>query len=53
MSNSVMNQFKEHPDSWQCVDKVLDQSQNPDTKFFALQILDQAVNTRWNVIPED
>jgi hypothetical protein len=39
-----MNGFKEHPDAWIHVDKILDKAQSPNTKFFALQILDEAVN---------
>jgi len=47
MANNVLNQYKAHPDAWTTVDKILMQSQSPDTKFFGLQILDEAVNTRW------
>lgn len=39
-----MNGFKEHPEAWTHVDKILDKAQSPNTKFFALQILDEAVN---------
>jgi exportin-1 len=35
------------------VDKILQVAQNPNTKFYALQILDEAVNTRWQILPED
>lgn len=41
-----MNQFKQHPDAWTLVDKILDKAQNANTKFYALQILDEAVNVR-------
>lgn len=41
-----MNQFKSHPDAWTYVDKILDKAQSPHTKFYALQILDEAVNVR-------
>jgi len=44
MANNVLNQYKAHPDAWTTVDKILMQSQSPDTKFFGLQILDEAVN---------
>ena len=39
-----MNQFKQHQDAWMVVDKILDQSPDLNTKFFALTILDEAVN---------
>jgi Importin-beta N-terminal domain len=38
-----MNAFKEHPNAWQVVDKILDTATDSNTKFFALQILDEAV----------
>lgn len=44
MANNILNQFKEHQNAWQVVDKILDHSKEPNTKFFALQILDEAVN---------
>lgn len=44
MANNILNQFKEHPDAWINVDKILDNTKNPNTKFYALQILDDAVN---------
>ena len=40
----MLNQFKQHPDAWTLVDKVLDKAQSPNTKFYALQILDESVN---------
>lgn len=43
-----MNQFKQHPDAWTHVDKILEKAQNPNTKFYALQILDEAVNVSTN-----
>ena len=36
MANNIMNEFKEHPNSWQVVDKVLDVSNDANTKFYAL-----------------
>ena len=43
--------FKEHPDSWVRADVILERSQNPQTKFYALQILDDLVRSRWKVVP--
>lgn len=34
------------------VDTILRDSQNPHSKFLALQILDEAVKTKWKVLPE-
>jgi len=44
MANTILNQFKQNPDAWTLVDKILDKAAYPHTKFFALQILDEAVN---------
>jgi hypothetical protein len=46
MANDILNQFKQHPDAWTHVDKILEKAQSPNTKFYALQILDEAVNVR-------
>lgn len=43
-----MNQFKAHPDAWLAVDKILTVAQNPNTKYFALQILDEVLNVSDN-----
>jgi hypothetical protein len=40
MANNIMNEFKEHPNAWLVVDKILDLAKEANTKFFALQILD-------------
>ena len=44
MANDILNKFKSNPDSWLVVDRILQQANDPNTKFFALQILDEAVN---------
>lgn len=44
MANNVLNQFKAYPDAWLTVDRILSVAQNPNTKFLALQILEEAVN---------
>jgi hypothetical protein len=44
VANDILNKFKSNPDSWLVVDRILQQANDPNTKFFALQILDEAVN---------
>jgi exportin-1 len=44
VANDILNKFKSNPDSWLVVDRILQQALNPNTKFFALQILEEAVN---------
>jgi len=53
LANDILNQFKANPNAWLVVDRILSVAQNPNTKFYALQILDEAVNTRWKILPED
>ena len=43
-----MNSFKMSPDAWTYVDKILENASSPHTKFYALQILDEAVNVSKN-----
>ena len=44
LANNILNQFKNHPDAWLTVDKILEKSQSPNGKFLALSILDEAIN---------
>jgi exportin-1 len=48
-----MHQFKEHPQSWTRVDTILEYSQNPQTKYFALQILEDLIKSRWRILPKE
>mmetsp|Transcript_1208 Transcript_1208/g.3672 ORF Transcript_1208/g.3672 Transcript_1208/m.3672 type:complete len:1113 (-) Transcript_1208:156-3494(-) len=52
IAHEVLTQVKNHPDSWRVVDTVLATSQSPDTKFFALQVLENVISTRWLVLPD-
>ena len=44
--------MKTHPDSWFAVDTILATSSSADTKFFALNVLENVISTRWMVLPE-
>ena len=52
-AQNVLTQFQEHPDAWNRVDTILEYSQNPHTKFFALQILDKVIRSRWAILPRE
>jgi exportin-1 len=52
-ADAILRQLKENDQAWQFVDKILEQSSSPHTKYFALQILDDAINTRWKVLPNE
>lgn len=52
-AQSSLNQFKENPDAWLRVDKILQEAQYPQTKYLGLQVLDNVIMTRWKVLPRD
>jgi hypothetical protein len=49
----VLTTLKEHPDAWTRVDTILEFSDNQQTKYYALQILEQVIKTRWKVLPRN
>lgn len=51
MAQDVLTTLKEHPDSWTKVDTILEFSSNQQTKYYALQILESVIKTRWKVLP--
>ena len=52
-AQGVLTQLGENPDAWTRVDSILEQSQNSKTKFYALQILEKLIQTRWKVLPPE
>ncbi|KAK0089721.1 hypothetical protein PV325_005868 [Microctonus aethiopoides] len=53
IAQEVLTTLKEHPDAWTRVDTILEYSQNQETKYYALQILEQVIKTRWKVLPRN
>lgn len=51
VAQNVLTQLKENPDAWMKVDAILQYSKNQETKYFALQILENLIKTRWNALP--
>ncbi|XP_026193527.1 exportin-1 [Cyclospora cayetanensis] len=52
VAHRVLGEFKNLPNAWTHVAVILNVSQDANTKFFALQILESAITTRWNILPE-
>ncbi|KAJ8308017.1 hypothetical protein KUTeg_012891 [Tegillarca granosa] len=50
-AQEVLTTLKEHPDAWTRVDTILEYSNNQQTKYYALQILENVIKTRWKVLP--
>lgn len=46
-ANKALMQLQEAPELWQMADSIIEQSQNPNSRFFGLQVLDDAIKTRY------
>lgn len=53
LTQDILTTLKEHPDAWTRVDSILEFSQNQETKYFALQILEEVIKTRWKILPRN
>lgn len=53
VAQDILTHLKEHPEAWTRVDTILEYSNNLQTKYFALQILEQVIKTRWKVLPRN
>eukprot|EP00405_Crypthecodinium_cohnii_P037941 CAMPEP_0206547162 /NCGR_PEP_ID=MMETSP0325_2-20121206/13138_1 /ASSEMBLY_ACC=CAM_ASM_000347 /TAXON_ID=2866 /ORGANISM="Crypthecodinium cohnii, Strain Seligo" /LENGTH=1109 /DNA_ID=CAMNT_0054046427 /DNA_START=312 /DNA_END=3641 /DNA_ORIENTATION=- len=53
VAHEVLTRVKTHPESWRAVDTILATSSSADTKFFALNVLENVICTRWHVLPDD
>ncbi|XP_075225600.1 exportin-1 emb [Lycorma delicatula] len=53
VAQELLTALKEHPDAWTRVDTILEFSSNQQTKYYALQILEQVIKTRWKVLPRN
>lgn len=49
-AQEVLTKFKANPDAFYRVDKLLTESQNTSTRFFALQVLEETILQRWNTL---
>ncbi|CAD6579284.1 MAG: Karyopherin transporter [Alectoria sarmentosa] len=52
-AQNTLNQFKENPDAWLLVDKILQEASYPQTKYIGLQVLDTVIMTKWKVLPRE
>ena len=53
LAQDILTQLKEHPDAWTRVDTILEFSSNQQTKYYALQILEEVIKTRWKILPRN
>ena len=53
MAGEILTRFKELPDAWTQADTILERSNNQKTKYFALQILESLIKTKWKALPRE
>ena len=49
-ANRALMTLQEAPDLWTKADAILEKSQNANSRFFGLQILDDTIRTRYVII---
>jgi exportin-1 len=49
-ANKALMQLQGIDGMWQKADSIMEQSQNPSARFFGLQILDDAIKTRYAAV---
>ncbi|KAK1399358.1 Importin N-terminal domain-containing protein [Heracleum sosnowskyi] len=49
----ILRELQTNPDTWLQVVHILSSTQNLNTKFFALQVLEGVIKYRWNALPVD
>ena len=52
-ASEVLNVLRDHPDAWTKVDSILECSKCQETKYYALQILEKTIKTRWKALPKE
>jgi len=52
-ASEVLNVLRDHPDAWTKVDSILEFSKCQETKYYALQILEKTIKTRWKALPKE
>ncbi|KAM9858166.1 exportin-1-like [Aulostomus maculatus] len=50
VAQELLNNLMEHPDAWTKVDMILQSSKDMQTKYYALQMLERLVQTRWKTL---
>ncbi|KAJ0983140.1 hypothetical protein J5N97_011395 [Dioscorea zingiberensis] len=52
-ADQILRELQNNPDTWLQVVHILQNSQNLNTKFFALQVLESVIKYRWNALPAE
>lgn len=46
-ANKALMQLQEAPELWKAADSIIEKAQNPQSRFFGVQVLDDAVKARY------
>jgi exportin-1 len=52
-ADQILRDLQNNQDMWLQVVHILQNSQNLNTKFFALQVLESVIKYRWNALPTE
>lgn len=52
-ANQILTEFQQDASTWQFVDIILEHSSENNTKFIALNILENTVKNKWKALPDD
>ncbi|KAL5080681.1 hypothetical protein RYX36_009102, partial [Vicia faba] len=52
-ADSILRDLQNNPNMWLQIMHILQNTQNLNTKFFALQVLENVIKYRWNVLPAE
>lgn len=53
LASKILTELKQQETSWMRVDGILEFSQLVETKYYALQILESLIETRWKALPRE
>lgn len=53
MASKILVELKQQESAWMRVDGILEFSQLLETKYYALQILESLIETRWKTLPRE
>eukprot|EP00051_Salpingoeca_urceolata_P013954 m.176775 g.176775 ORF g.176775 m.176775 type:complete len:1074 (+) comp17952_c4_seq1:181-3402(+) len=52
MAQEILLRLKESDQAWTRVHQILEESREPNTRFFALLVLERVIRTQWKILPE-
>ncbi|KAL9652070.1 hypothetical protein ABK040_000411 [Willaertia magna] len=51
-AQQILTQYQQDPNAWTTVKPILESSNNENSKFLALQVLQKVIQQRWKVLPQ-